>query len=46
MKRSMGAKWFETGEGKAWLEDRGLDKDFEAAPERECKEDDPDRDRV
>jgi penicillin-binding protein 1C len=34
-------KWFETGDGKAWLEDRGLDKDFEAAPERECQEGDP-----
>jgi hypothetical protein len=34
-------KWFETGEGKAWLEDHGLDEDLETAPERECQKGDP-----
>lgn len=34
-------KWFETGDGKAWLTDRGLDENLETAPERECQEGDP-----
>ncbi len=34
-------KWFETGDGKAWLNDRGLDEDLDIAPERECQEGDP-----
>jgi hypothetical protein len=34
-------KWFETGEGKAWLNDHGLDENPNIAPERECKEGDP-----
>lgn len=34
-------KWFESGEGKAWLEDNGLPEDPNIAPERECQQDDP-----
>lgn len=34
-------KWFETGDGKAWLIDQGLDENPKIAPERECKEGDP-----
>jgi hypothetical protein len=34
-------KWFETGEGKAWLADFGLPEEPKYAPERECQEGDP-----
>ncbi|MCB9111069.1 MAG: transglycosylase domain-containing protein [Anaerolineales bacterium] len=34
-------KWFETGDGKAWLADHGLPEDPYYAPERECQADDP-----
>ena len=34
-------EWFETGDGKAWLEDHGLPDNPYYAPERECKEGDP-----
>lgn len=34
-------KWFDSGDGKAWLKDRGLDEDLETAPERKCQEGDP-----
>lgn len=34
-------KWFETGAGKAWLIDQGLDENPTIAPERECEEGDP-----
>ncbi|NWF63137.1 MAG: transglycosylase domain-containing protein [Chloroflexi bacterium] len=34
-------KWFETGDGKAWLADHGLDENPDIAPERECQKDDP-----
>ena len=33
--------WFETGDGKAWLEDNGLPKNPYYAPERDCREGDP-----
>jgi membrane peptidoglycan carboxypeptidase len=33
--------WFETGDGKAWLEDNNLPRDLYYAPERECREGDP-----
>ncbi len=33
--------WFETGDGQAWLEDNGLPKNPYYAPERECREGDP-----
>ena len=34
-------QWFESGDGKAWLEDNGLPKNPYYAPERECREGDP-----
>ncbi|MFN8384769.1 MAG: PBP1A family penicillin-binding protein [Anaerolineales bacterium] len=34
-------QWFETGDGKAWLEDHGLPSNPYYAPERECKDGDP-----
>jgi len=33
--------WFQTGSGKAWLEDNGLPNDPTYAPERECRANDP-----
>ncbi len=33
--------WFETGNGKAWLDDNGLPENPTYAPERECRADDP-----
>lgn len=33
--------WFETGDGRAWLEDNNLPKNPYYAPERECREGDP-----
>ncbi len=33
--------WFETGDGKAWLEDNNLPKNPYYAPERDCREGDP-----
>ncbi len=34
-------QWFETGDGKAWLEDNNLPKNPSYAPERDCREGDP-----
>ena len=34
-------EWFETDDGKAWLEDNNLPRNPTYAPERECKEGDP-----
>lgn len=34
-------KWFETGDGKAWLSDHGLDEDLDIVPDRKCEEGDP-----
>jgi hypothetical protein len=34
-------EWFETGDGKAWLEDNNFPRDPYYAPERECKQGDP-----
>jgi hypothetical protein len=33
--------WLGTGDGRAWLEDRGLPRNPYFAPERACKKDDP-----
>jgi len=33
--------WFETGEGRNWLDDHGLPRKFYYAPERECNAADP-----
>jgi len=34
-------EWFDTNDGKAWLEDNSLPKNAYYAPERECRADDP-----
>ena len=34
-------EWFETGDGKAWLEDNGFPKNPRYTPERECRNGDP-----
>lgn len=34
-------QWFETGDGKAWLEDNNLPRNPSYAPERDCREGDP-----
>ncbi|MBE0669062.1 MAG: transglycosylase domain-containing protein [Anaerolineales bacterium] len=34
-------EWFETGDGKAWLEDNSFPSNPYYAPERECKQGDP-----
>ena len=34
-------EWFDTNDGKAWLEDNSLPKNPYYAPERECRADDP-----
>lgn len=34
-------KWFETRDGRAWLEDNGLPDEPYYAPERQCREGDP-----
>ena len=34
-------KWFDTGDGKAWLTDHGLDENLDIVPDRKCEEGDP-----